>query len=49
MVNKKKTRYEILESLKVAETEEGRTGLVDAFLAKEKVEKEKEPTKTKKE
>jgi len=43
----KKTRDEILESLKVSETEEGRSGLVDAFLAKEKAEKE--PKKTKKE
>ena len=28
----KKTREQILESLKVAETEEGRVGLVDTYL-----------------
>jgi len=38
----KKTRDKILESLKVAETEEGRTGLVDAFLAKEREAKKKD-------
>jgi len=43
----KKTRNEILESLKVAETEEGRTGLVDAFLAKEAGVKEAKANKKK--
>jgi len=43
----KKTRDEILESLKVAETEEGRTGLVDAFLAKEAEGKEAKANKKK--
>jgi hypothetical protein len=33
---KAKTRDEIIESLKSAEGEEGRTGLVEAFLAAEK-------------
>ncbi len=30
----KKTREEIIESLKLAEMEEGRSGLVDEFLVK---------------
>lgn len=38
---KVKTREEILVSLKAAEMEEGRTGLVDKFLAEEKDGKKK--------
>ena len=40
---KERTREEIIESLKIAEMEEGRTGLVAEFLAKnpEKPKKEK--------
>jgi len=36
MADKKKSREEIIESLKAAEMEEGRTGLVEEFLNKEK-------------
>jgi hypothetical protein len=35
-IKKVKTREEILESLKTAEMEEGRVGLVEKFLEEEK-------------
>ena len=44
-MKKQKTKEEIIASLKLAETEEGRTGLVEAFLAAEK--NDKQPKKEK--
>lgn len=46
-MGKKKTREETLEMLKMAEMEEGRTGLVDAFIAEEETKKPKKEDKKK--